>query len=128
MAARSHRFRVEESGLDAWIRGLDRMDEPDEHAETLWRQATDVMFDRSQSYVHVITGELKASGRVNMGRRTHELIGEVAYGGTPECDYAVYEFARGGSHDALLRAFQTTGQVFERTLGQILEDGVASWL
>jgi hypothetical protein len=128
MPTRSSRITIEESGLDAWISGLEKFGDADADAEIRWRQATEVFFDRSQQAVHVISGDLKGSGEMNTSRTLRTLVGEVVYGDTPECDYAAYEFARGGSHDALQIAYVATERVFEQTLAEIMEDEVASWL
>jgi hypothetical protein len=123
----SSRARIEVAGLDAWIDGLDRFGLPTEAMLDRWRQATDVFFDRTQSAAHIVTGSLKDSGRMQAFRDRRELVGEVVYGGTQECDYAVYEFARGGAHDALTVGFAETQAVFEKTLARMLVEEVASW-
>lgn len=112
--------RVEIIGLDKWIAEFDRLANPDPEALIRWHQATEVMFDRSQQFVHVITAALKQSGRMDVRETRNTLHGEITYGGTAACDYAVYEFARGGSHDALARAFEVTQATFLKTLGEIV--------
>jgi len=121
------RTRIEVTGLDKWIDGFGRLGEPHEPGVVRWRQATEVMFDRSQQAVHVITAALKASGRYDAHKTVGEIVGEVTYGGTADCDYAVYEFRRGGSHDALRRGFVEARQTFVDTLNEIVEEEVSSW-
>jgi hypothetical protein len=115
------------TGLDAWIDGLDRLGTPNQHARDLWDQATERFYDRTQEHTHIITGRLIASGRYATQRRGDTIEGRVTYGGTPEVDYAVYEFGRGGSHDALLLGFLETQGRYARALRQIVEDEVRSW-
>lgn len=117
------RSRIVKDGLDRWIRGLDQLGEPDEAAEEVWRQVTDVMFDRSQARVHILTGDLKASGRSETRREGDRIVGEIEY----DADHAIYEFRRGGKHDALGLAFKETYEMFRAALGQALEAQVREW-
>lgn len=120
MPSRGRHFSA--TGLDRWIEVLDNFDKASEADEVRWRQATDVFFARTQQYTHIISGALLGSGRMDTYRDRRTITGEVGYGGTADCDYAVYEFARGGSHDALGRGFEATTDLFERTLAEIMED------
>jgi hypothetical protein len=113
--------------IDRWIGGLARLDQPDMLDEAAWEQATEVFYGRTQEFVHVIGGGLKSSGRRKTVRNADRIVGEVAYGGTPECDYAVYEFRRGGAHDALGRGAEVTNRLYEATLAKIVEDKVGRW-
>lgn len=69
-------------------------------------------FGDTQARTHVISGSLKASGKVSSDYDGHVWSGEISYGGpltgspTPgppppngEVVYAIYEMARGGAHD-----------------------------
>ena len=70
------------------------------------------LFLKTQAVVHIETGSLKASGRIESHRRAGNWFGEIEYGGVsspdlPEPDpgparhvhYAEYEQRRGGAHD-----------------------------
>ena len=117
------RRNVDITGIDGWIDGLDRLVRGvGEHQVDEWRYATERFFDRTQQYTHIITGDLKASGRYGVDRARHEITGHVTYGGTPQCDYAIYEFMRGGEHDALNSGYVANIDVFE----QALVDGIAA--
>ncbi len=120
---------IDDSGLDRWINGLDKTSagRPSDRALELWGEATRTMYDHSQDMVHVITGDLFLSGDYDAERRGRSLIGTVSYGG-PEAPYAEYEFARGGDHDALTRAYVATHPTFERTLVEIMEEETQRWL
>lgn len=69
----------------------------------------DRLFEETQRDVHVITGSLRASGKTSSNVREHVWTGEIIYGGSAPgfprspVEYAVYERARGGSHDFLSR-------------------------
>jgi hypothetical protein len=115
------------TGLDAWIDGLNRMHRPSAAAREEWLEATEVFFDRTQAAVHVLSGALKKSGTYGAQRRGDTIDGWVRYGGTPDCDYAVYEAARGGSHDFLTRGFVASEREFSATLARILEREVGRW-
>lgn len=123
----SRRVRLVVTGLEPWIDGLKKFGEPTPSMERRWAAATDVFFDRTQAAVHVITAGLKASGRQETEVGPKRITGVVTYGGTEECDYAVYEFARGGKHNALRIGFVETQRVFQEALAEMLEDEVASW-
>lgn len=123
----SSRVRITVRGLQPWIDGLETFGTPTPEMELRWRQATDTFFDRTQRFVHVETAELKSSGRYEMFSDRRNIVGQVAYGGTAECDYAVYEFARGGNHDALTRGFEASQRMFERTLARMLAEEVGGW-
>lgn len=105
----------------AWARG---MRNGEEHVYTAaavhWAAAGDVLFSRSQEYVHVITGNLKASGRQRTYRLARGFVAEIAYGGGA-VDYAGYEEARGGDHAYLSRAVETSTRLFDRSMGLIFE-------
>jgi hypothetical protein len=98
---------------------LDRIGELPKGQMELWEQATERFYDRSQQYVHVDTVALKRSGRHSTTRVVHKAIGQLVYGGTHGVDYAVFEFARGRSHDALGRAFNAVSATYARTLGDM---------
>jgi hypothetical protein len=119
--------RITVTGLDAWIDGLDRMDRPSAAAREEWLVATEVFYGHTQAAVHVLSGDLKQSGTFGAQRRGATIDGWVRYGGTPEVGYAVYEFARGGSHDALTRGFVASEHEFTSTLARIMEHEVATW-
>jgi hypothetical protein len=121
------RRNITVTGLDRWITGLDRMDKPTAVAREEWLVATEVFFDRTQAAVHVLSGDLKSSGTYGAQRRGQTIDGWVKYGGTADCDYAVYEFARGGSHDALTIGFVAAEREFTAALTRILDREVASW-
>jgi hypothetical protein len=120
---------VDDSGLDRWIAGFEATakSRPSEEALLRWGQATEEMYDRSQEYVHIITGDLFLSGERDTAKSGWRLVGTVSYGG-PEAPYAEYEFGRGGDHDALLRAYVATHDTFEKTLAVIMEEEVQRWL
>lgn len=107
-----------------WIRGFDRLpEEVAEHGERAWRQAGEVFFDRTQEYVHVDKGELLESGHLDMRRGKRDVMATVAY----DAYYAVYEFARGGSHDALTRGYEATARQFEQALPEAWKAVTATW-
>jgi hypothetical protein len=87
-------------GLDEWIRDLAKAAKPDtEHLDDSARDA----FDDTQNRVHTISGALKASGSLEINAGSTSWEATVEYGGPEgsECDYAIFEQRRGGSHDFL---------------------------
>jgi hypothetical protein len=88
-----------------------------------WQAVTDVMFDRSQGYAHVLSGENKASGSSDTTATATELVGTIEY----DSDHAIYEEARGGSHAFIGRAWEATEADFRRTMPETWEAVVNSW-
>lgn len=108
--------------VDGWagmLAALDRLAELPKGQLELWGQTTERFYGRSQEFVHVDSVALKRSGRHSTTRVVHKAIGQVVYGGTHGVDYAVFEFARRGSHDALGRAFNAVSATYARTLGDM---------
>lgn len=90
----------------------------------VWKQATDVMFDRSQQYAHVLTGENKASGEAEVDSEgPTTLVGRITY----DSDHAIYEENRGGEHAFLGRAWEATEATFARALPLAWKAVVESW-
>lgn len=78
-------------------------------------------FTSTQAKVHIDTTSLKNSGRQSssMNRTTDVWEGTITYGGasrpTPVVKYAMYEQARGGSHDFMRPAVKLSGK-YERAI------------
>jgi hypothetical protein len=115
------------SGLDRWQTALARMGQPGRDARDEWQRATEVFYNRTQEHTHIITGRLIASGRYEVEQHGDTLEGIVTYGGTEEVHYAAAEFARGGSHDALLIGFLEAQRHFVRALLRIMEREATGW-
>jgi len=110
--------------LDRWIQGFGALEaELLQRGRDSWQQAVDSLFDYSQEYVHVLSGELKASGEKRVVAEGDRLVGEVEY----DTPYAIYEHARGGSHSFLQLAYLRTYERFERALPRAFEAVVQSW-
>lgn len=118
---------------DRWVAGLsDVGPQVEESAERTFEQAGDVFFSRTQSNVHVITGDLLSSGRVVTERTRDGVQTEVRYGGVPGAsgrivDYAVHEENRGGSHAFMARSWEQTEKMFARALPEAWDAVVSSW-
>lgn len=119
MARTRTRIRVPVE-LDRWIDGLEDLD-PGKEVLTEWTRAMERFYGHSQETVHVISNALRASGRYDTElARRNRVEGTLTYGGTPECDYAIYEHERGGDHAWITEAFRLSRRDFERALA----DGV----
>lgn len=114
--ARGGGIRV--TGLDEMIAVCDRLaDTPSQRSVLIWRDATSHMFGNSQQAVHVDTGELKSSGRFHAERMARaDILGQVSY----DAGHATYEFRRGGSHDALTRAYVASHREFQSAMLRIM--------
>lgn len=116
-------------GLDDWITGLERLgDRVGRHQRGEWETATEMFYGRTQGYVHVLSGAMKQSGRYDTEAGRRSVEGWVTYGGTKACDYAVYEIARGGSHDALTLGYVANIATFEQALVDGIAGEVREWL
>lgn len=108
----------------AWAAGLrDGEKHVTAAAMVYWAAAGDVLFDRSQEYVHILSGNLKASGRQRTFKTPQGVTFEVVYGGG-EVDYAIYEIARGGDHDFLGRAVEVSTRIFDQAMVKIFDDAM----
>jgi hypothetical protein len=88
-----------------------------------WSAATSAFFEATQSVVHVITGELRASGTMSAHEQGGDIIGTVEY----TAPYARYEFRRGGSHDAMTRGWEIAQERFRSAMGSMWHEVVATW-
>lgn len=112
-----------------WVKNFQHLEREglDEESAAEWLQATEIMFDRTQQLVHIISGDLLDSGRVSITDRDKLSIeSTITYGGTMgtegPVDYATYEIARGGNHDFLTDGYQQSQAKLQRAAGQILEN------
>jgi hypothetical protein len=88
-----------------------------------WHAAADVMFGRSQEYVHIVSGNLKSSGRSRVVKLMHSVYCEIIYGGA-DVVYAQIEEDRGGDHAFLSRAFEATESTFSASMTAIFNDAM----
>lgn len=114
-------------GLDEWIDGLANMGTPGDDAVAEWREATEVFYDRTQAATHVLSGDLKASGRYDVRTEGRQIVGTVTYGGTELVDYAQWEFMRGGNHDALTVGFAQARDEFIEATTRAVDAEIDSW-
>lgn len=94
-----------------------------EEGRRRWRAVTDTMFDRSQQYAHVLSGDNKSSGSYEVEAGPTQLTGTITY----DSDHAIYEEARGGEHAYIGRAYEATEAEFSRALPETWEAVVQSW-
>lgn len=96
-------------------------DEAIDSTELGWERATEVFYERTQEFVHVISGRLKSTGTHRVERHGDVIEGIVEYGGIAAdgelVDYAIYEHARGGDHAFLDRGWESTSHTFEAAFG-----------
>jgi hypothetical protein len=123
-----NRVRIDVTGLDEWIDELANFEVRDPAALDAWRHGVERFYDATQRHVHVLDGPLKASGRYDTQRLGRDqLEGAITYGGTPDVDYAVYEFARGGNHDALQRGYEDSYEALRRAVLEAVDAEIDSW-
>ena len=92
----------------------------------LWQLANENFFSLTQQFVHVDSGELKASGREEVHLEGSRVVATVTYG-NENVTYAQFEINRGGSHDYLGLAWEQSQGVFEEVFGKTWQRVVASW-
>lgn len=94
-------FRLD---VTQWIRLAQRMADVGEAVAEL-ELVLNHAFDDTQEAVHVLTGSLRGSGKVQSNFNGNTWEGEIEYGGSAPGQvndpvvYAEYERARGGAHD-----------------------------
>lgn len=120
------------SNWDRWQTGLRHLDrELGIAVEQVWDATTDVFFDRSQEYAHVLSGDMKDAGRATIsheGRGT--IVGTVEYadrGDKKGGVHAVMEEKRGGEHAFLTRAWEATEAMFSRAIPEAWAEVTRSW-
>lgn len=93
-------------GIDAMIDHVKRVGSPPKFPTIgALEQVTMQGLLATQAAVHIITGSLKASGRTETDFDGWTWEGAIVYGGpsggapNDPVDYAIYELARGGTHD-----------------------------
>ena len=112
------------ANYDRWVSGFGNLKrEAIERGKQTWETATEVFFDRTQEYAHVVTGEMKASGHAEVDIDADGLVGVVAY----DSDHAVFEERRGGSHALITRGWEATSKMFEESFPQVWSQIVESW-
>lgn len=91
-----------------------------------WEQAVEVMFDLTQQYAHVLSGDMVRSGEMGIDEVSRTSIqASIRYGGGQRSntkphwkhqtiDYTKYELRRGGSHDFFQRAHQAAENRLQR--------------
>lgn len=95
-------------------------------AEKEWRLANEVFFQFTQSYVHVLSSDLKGSGRMETSINGAQIDADITYGGTignatgRRVDYAQHELARGGSHDFIRRGYLKSEKILQDGIGKSL--------
>ena len=98
-----------------------------------FRQAAEMMFSMTQTYVHVLSGDLISTGEVIFEQGDGLFQATISYGGKPGAatgrmvDYAEYEIARGGSHDFLGRAMDDVEAVFGSSISTVIDEVIRRW-
>lgn len=111
-----------------WQRNFDKLGTKPMSREAIeeWEIATEVMFDLTQQYAHVLSGDMKGSGEMEIASSTPTSItAHITYGGGQRSnvkphwkhqtiDYTQYELQRGESHDFFSRAHQRAQDRLEK--------------
>lgn len=117
---------VEPPNWGSWVRGFKDLGRKAAAADTARTMALNLFFARTQQYVHIISGDLKRSGKVTKSWSGGVWVGEVQYGST-DVDYAHAEIARGGSHDFVGRAWESTEAIMAKAIGSTWGEITDSW-
>jgi hypothetical protein len=110
-----------------WTRGFEQLALPHvQHAaEQEWEQAVEVLFSATQSYAHVLSGDMVDTGDYEMSVEGTQVIGAISYGGLAsngnDVDYVKYELGRGGSHDFYARAMHRSRERLEKGTADMLK-------
>lgn len=118
------RLRITEN---SWRDRLDHLMHPEHGLDAHLKPVLDEAFEDTQTVVHVITGSLKASGKVDSSYSSeeNEWQGSITYGGpsagsiNDPVKYAWYEARRGESHDFM-------GSIHEHI--DAFGRGIADWM
>ena len=115
----SDRIRiVPDDRFQKWARGFEVLSSEGigDPGMEQWELAMSLFFTATNSYIHVLSGDLKASGSKEVRREgALRIVGELSYG-DEKVDYAQYELRRGGSHDFIARGLNKTTPRLERAV------------
>lgn len=98
---------------------------PTPHMLANLEDALSQVFAMTQAQVHVITGSLKGSGKTSSKADQNSWEGTIEYGGPSPgfpnnpVNYAIYERARGGTHDFLANV-HLANELFEQAIEEAL--------
>jgi len=111
--------------IDHWINGAAHFRQKwADLAVTDIDKAMQTAFRIADQRVHVITGYLKSTGRYETNVVDDgEIEGRLIY----EADYAIYEFGRGGEHDAMTPAVMEISDQFLVAMIDAAEATVRTW-
>lgn len=113
--------RVDVVGLTPILSALVRVEHVPEESRPVLGEVLNMAFEDTQVKTHVITGSLKASGKMEASTQGNDWSGTITYGGASAgpnnpVDYAIYEMARGGAHD-----FFGDAPVYEELMREAVE-------
>jgi hypothetical protein len=120
------KFRIKVEGVDNWVKASKRFGPSifaGDPADI--EQAAGATFAHTQNDVHVITGSLKGSGRVEIRKMKTGTKVEILYGGyspgpNNPVTYAGFEFGRGGSHDFMTPAVVATQHLYPEGMAKAM--------
>lgn len=101
MPSQQVRFQITVRGLREMTDSFRDVARPGFETTTKLESALDATFADTQERVHRITNTLALSGEPDTHFDGDTWSGEITYGSKPDHDayYAIYELARGGSHN-----------------------------
>jgi hypothetical protein len=116
---------IQDRTLAHWITALGSMDGKRLPPEAVreWRAANEVFFSNTQQAAHVLSGDMKRTGslEVELGETGHVIEADLSYGGIApsgeDVDYVIYELRRGGSHDFFARGLRQSTRILEEGVG-----------
>lgn len=129
------KYRVDVRDVVRWLDRLE--DTPSEPTIAQFEAIAAAMFQTTQLFVHaegvspsgyVRTGSLRASGKLTSRRRDKGWAMNINYGGSSDgfpndpVNYAIFELARGGTHDFFEPLDVLGGLIIEQTLREIRGD------
>lgn len=118
-------MRVEEVGLEPMLSALSNIADAPDRAKAALDEVLGMAFEDTQAKTHVITGSLKASGKMEVSVDGDEWKGTITYGGASggpinPVNYAIYEMARGGAHD-FFGDFPVYEELMEQAVAEVIE-------
>jgi len=128
MARSSVRF-VQDDTFAHWLSSFRKLKDGEKlpaSAVREWRAANEVLFSHTQQYAHVLSGDMKSTGNleVELGESGLTIDADLSYGGPAssgeDVDYTVYELRRGGSHDFFARALKQSTSILEEGVGHAM--------
>ncbi|AMM44196.1 hypothetical protein BJD78_gp26 [Arthrobacter phage KellEzio] len=116
---------IQDETLAHWVSSFRHLENKPLPASVVreWRAANEVFFSNTQQAAHVLSGDMKRTGSLEVELHESGILidADLSYGGMApsgeDVDYTIYELRRGGSHDFFARGLRQSTRILEEGVG-----------